>query len=741
MMRMKRNVLFIAAICLSFVTLAQKPNKRIFSTENPPVDGLEWVNGELISLPDGDSSEGVSYTVETEGDKTYFSGRGATRTDDGKWVALYPASALRMWDYEYLYFTIPHEQIVNTDFRPSFSRTDGVLLDFKPLTAYVGFTIAPDAPPVKEVRISTNKYISGSYKVQLEAKSLGVLLDTGDRYREVILKPDPETGVFAPGDYSMAIYARTLPEGYVVEVLAADGRVALKKVTTEVKLTLGKTRDLGVITAQHFATPSSSLVGSPLDEAGVVFWMDPENMSKGKAVAASAEVLPWAGQNGLYGIHTAKENYENVHSVVTSLSAYKDNPDNFKAVRSCEEMRKTHGGNWHVPSVTEMKYLFNAYYGKSDAALPEKDTEYADPDAAASAAGFDAAFKALGGEGLLDRTNEYWICGQNSNGNMQFVKMDKFYHGNSVQMTERYVRCVRDFDSNIVETSDYQPKTDVGQILVSELCQQISSVVSDTTYKVTDGLDYYEMTVITAENQKLDIYLLKADPSNGVAVRAAVASESTTSKWKRQNPSDMAAHMDSPSNPVYAIVNADFCENREPIRPRGPIHSNGKIWIDSYSLDPRFTQQALSYVGVTYDGKMVIAPSSEYPAAKKSLKECSGGGVILLQDSEIQGGFVNSPGRDPRTALGYTSDNVVWILAVDGRHKGVLGMTYLEMASIFKSLGCEAAVNLDGGGSTQMLVRNPQTDKIEMQNWPSDPHNGFGGRERARLNGWVIMKQ
>jgi exopolysaccharide biosynthesis protein len=115
--------------------------------------------------------------------------------------------------------------------------------------------------------------------------------------------------------------------------------------------------------------------------------------------------------------------------------------------------------------------------------------------------------------------------------------------------------------------------------------------------------------------------------------------------------------------------------------------------------------------------------------------------VILIQNHEIQGGYVDTPGRDPRTAVGYTSDNIVWILAVDGRHKGVEGMTYLEMASIFKALGCEAAVNLDGGGSTQMLVRNPQTESIEMQNWPSDPHNGFGGRERARLNGWVIMKK
>ena len=738
---MKRNILFVAAMCMSLMVFAQKPNKRVFSTENPPLEGMEWINGEQISLPDGDNPEGVIYTVENDADKTYFSGRGASRTDDGRWVALYPASALRMWDYEYMYFNIPHEQIVGSNYKPAFSRTDGVLLDFKPLTAYIGFTIAPDAPPVKEVRISTNKYISGSYKVQLEAKSLSVLLDTGDRFREVVLKPNPEVGVIPPGDYTMAIYARTLPEGYDVEVVAEDGRVAVKKVTSEVKLALGKTRDLGVITSSHFSVSSSSHVGSAYGDVGVVFWIDPENMSKGKVVAAGAAVVPWASENGLYGIHTAKENYENVHSVVTSLPAYQANPGDFQAVMTCEDMRQTYGGNWHVPSVTEMKYLFNAYYGMSEAALPEKDTEYTDEAAMASAARFDAVLASLGGVGLLAGSNEYWTCGQNSNGNMQFVNLGKFYNGHSVQTAAKYVRCVRDFDSSVVEDYEYEPMTDVGQLLASDECEHISGIVRDTTYNVTDGLDYYKMTVITAENQKLDMYLLRADLSKGVAVRAAVSSESTPSKWKRQNPSDMAAHMDSPSNPVYAIVNADFCENREPIRPRGPIHSNGKIWIDSYSIDPRFTQQALSYVGVTYDGKMVIAPSSEYPAAKKYLKECSGGGVILIQNSEIQGGYVNTPGRDPRTALGYTSDNVVWILAVDGRHKGVQGMTYLEMASIFNALGCEAAVNLDGGGSTQMLVRNPQTEMIEMQNWPSDPHTGFGGRERARLNGWVIMKK
>lgn len=68
-------------------------------------------------------------------------------------------------------------------------------------------------------------------------------------------------------------------------------------------------------------------------------------------------------------------------------------------------------------------------------------------------------------------------------------------------------------------------------------------------------------------------------------------------------------------------------------------------------------------------------------------------------------------------------------------------MTYAEMSSIFLALGCESAVNLDGGGSTEMLVRNPKTYKIEICNWPSDPTNGEGGQERPRPNAWAIVKK
>lgn len=549
---MKRSILLVAAVCLSVMAIAQKP-KRMFSTEKQPFPGINWQTGEQITLPGVDNPEGVVYNVENVGDKTYFSGRRACRTEDGRWVALYPASSLRMWDSEYLRFNIPHEQVVNATGRPLFNRSDVAEFDFKPLTAYVTFNIAPDAPPVKEVRISTNKYISGSYKVELAAKSLSVLLDTGERFRDIVLKPHEKEGVISPGDYTMSIYARTLPDGMTIEVLAEDGSVAVKQIASEVKFSLGKTRDLGVISKHHFTQVASLSETEPRDSAG--------------------------------------------------------------------------------------------------------------------------------------------------------------------------------------------PLTEVGKLLESDLCPKVADVLWDTTYVVTSGLDYYQMKIVTDEGERPDIYLLKADLSKELDLRVAISDETTSSIWLRQNPSRMAAHMDSPSNPLYAIVNADFCDNREPIRPRGPVHCNGKVWASSYSIDPRFTQQALSYVGVDYEGKVKIAPSSEYASARKELKECTGAGVILLQDSIIQGGFVNSKGRDPRTALGYTSENIVWILAVDGRHNDVKGMTYLEMASIFQALGCDAAVNLDGGGSTQMLVKNPQSGNIEMCNWPSDPHVGFGGRERPRLNGWVIMKK
>lgn len=58
--------------------------------------------------------------------------------------------------------------------------------------------------------------------------------------------------------------------------------------------------------------------------------------------------------------------------------------------------------------------------------------------------------------------------------------------------------------------------------------------------------------------------------------------------------------------------------------------------------------------------------------------------------------------RNPRTGLGYFEPGHYCIIVVDGRSDTARGASIEEFASIFESLGCKQAYNLDGGGSSVM---------------------------------------
>lgn len=78
----------------------------------------------------------------------------------------------------------------------------------------------------------------------------------------------------------------------------------------------------------------------------------------------------------------------------------------------------------------------------------------------------------------------------------------------------------------------------------------------------------------------------------------------------------------------------------------------------------------------------------------------------------------------PRTAAGFTQDRRYLVLVVvDGRQPGhSLGVDLYELAEIMLAFGCYEALNLDGGGSSTMVIRN------RVVNSPSDP---FGARPVA----------
>lgn len=77
--------------------------------------------------------------------------------------------------------------------------------------------------------------------------------------------------------------------------------------------------------------------------------------------------------------------------------------------------------------------------------------------------------------------------------------------------------------------------------------------------------------------------------------------------------------------------------------------------------------------------------------------------------------------RAPRTLIGQKQDGTIVMVVVDGRKKTTLGVTIEQSASIMLDLGCVIAVNLDGGGSSEMVVNGL------IKNKPSDGAERFIG--------------
>lgn len=90
------------------------------------------------------------------------------------------------------------------------------------------------------------------------------------------------------------------------------------------------------------------------------------------------------------------------------------------------------------------------------------------------------------------------------------------------------------------------------------------------------------------------------------------------------------------------------------------------------------------------------------------------GAVVLKEQVESYApSFMTD--RAPRTAIGWQPDGTILLVVVDGRQpQWSVGMTLAELADLMRDLGCQEALNLDGGGSTTMVVRD------RVVNRPSD---------------------
>lgn len=135
-----------------------------------------------------------------------------------------------------------------------------------------------------------------------------------------------------------------------------------------------------------------------------------------------------------------------------------------------------------------------------------------------------------------------------------------------------------------------------------------------------------------------------------------------------------------------------------------------------------------------YASQSVVPASKDSvakPARKKMLRSGAfnkwrmqtavGGGPVVLQQGEIKvtnneelkftGKAIDD--KHPRTAMGYTADGKLILLAVEGRNPGKAGgVTLTQEGRLLKEIGCVEGLNLDGGGSSCLLINGKPTIKV-----------------------------
>ncbi|KAB2336772.1 hypothetical protein F7731_10495 [Cytobacillus depressus] len=162
------------------------------------------------------------------------------------------------------------------------------------------------------------------------------------------------------------------------------------------------------------------------------------------------------------------------------------------------------------------------------------------------------------------------------------------------------------------------------------------------------------------------------------------------------------------------------------IRPFGDTKAT-TIPADGFVLSAHGDKQAiLESMNIGDEVQITLDIDSKWKGSKFMLAS----GPMLVNNGVVSVNMdpnnIRSRERAPRTAIALDkTGSKAYMVTVDGRLTGSKGMTLHEFAQYLVKIGVNKAINLDGGGSTAMLVRKHGTELASLTNTPSD------GRERA----------
>lgn len=227
--------------------------------------------------------------------------------------------------------------------------------------------------------------------------------------------------------------------------------------------------------------------------------------------------------------------------------------------------------------------------------------------------------------------------------------------------------------------------------------------------RVADGVAWAETRMAgRGEAWRLKLIVVRIDPARvRIALDTAFATGRARAAWSIDT---------APDDALVALNAGQFARTmpwgwvalhgREFLPPgRGPLSSGvaidsaGRVrWISGQAIQDPATRRGVAFGFQSYP--TLLAGQGEVPAALRA----AGNGIDVEH-------------RDARLAIGSTPDGQVLVALTRFDAVGTaldfipLGLTTPEMAAVMGALGARDAVMLDGGISSQLLIRDPAVER------------------------------
>lgn len=193
---------------------------------------------------------------------------------------------------------------------------------------------------------------------------------------------------------------------------------------------------------------------------------------------------------------------------------------------------------------------------------------------------------------------------------------------------------------------------------------------------------------------------------------------------------------------AIAAINGSFFNMKAPYGSVNYLRVDGSELApnapDSYENPRRGRSTRQTGAVATFRGDIYVLKSDEIARWERDIEAedvvTTGPMLLVAGEAEPQAKDKFNTNRHPRTAVGVRPDGTVVLLVADGRNKQAAGLSMNELLQVMQALGCADAVNLDGGGSTTMVVRG------QVVNHPSDNKEFDAAGERPVANA-IIVRQ